>query len=267
MRVIAACLALLATAPRAHELWIEPTDYSVAPDATLQAFLVNGQNFGGIEIAYFPQRFVRFGVVLNGQEVPVTARLGDSPALAMPPPGEGLAVVVFQSSGDIVTYDSYAAFARFVEHKDFGGWVHRQHRDRALPEDTFKEYYTRYSKALIAVGDGAGADSRLGLETELVALTNPYVDDLGAGVRVQAFYQDAPRADAQIEVFDKAADGTVVITYYRTDADGIATLPVSPGHSYLVDAVVLRAPSEAVTAETGAVWESLWAALTFGVPE
>jgi len=256
-----------ASAPVAHELWIEPTDYIVAPDASLQAYLVNGQGFGGLEIAYFPQRFVRFGLILGEQEVPVTARMGDNPALAMAALGEGLHIAVYQSAGDIVTYDSYAAFARFVEHKDFAGWVHHQHHDRSLPEDTFKEYYTRYSKALIAVGDGAGADRRLGLETELVALNNPYVDDLSGGFRVQAFYQDAPRADAQIELFDKAADGTVAITYWRTGDDGIAVVPVTPGHSYLVDAVVLRVPSDAVMADTGAVWESLWAALTFGVPE
>jgi hypothetical protein len=56
------------------------------------------------------------------------------------------------------------------------------------------------------------------------------------------------------------------ITLHRTDADGIASLPVK-GFSYLVDAVVLREPTAELAAEAEIAWETLWAALTFGVPE
>jgi len=65
--------------------------------------------------------------------------------------------------------------------------------------------------------------------TEIVALANPYTDDLSAGLPVQVFYDNAVRADAQVELFAKSADGSVEITTYRTDANGIATLPVQPG--------------------------------------
>ncbi len=34
----------------------------------------------------------------------------------------------------------------------------------------------------------------------------------------------------------------------------------------MLDAVVLREPSEALAAERDVVWESLWANLTFAVP-
>jgi hypothetical protein len=39
-------------------------------------------------------------------------------------------------------------------------------------------------------------------------------------------------------------------------------IPVKSGHEYLLDAVVLRAADP----DDGAVWETLWAALTFAVP-
>jgi hypothetical protein len=249
----------------AHEFWIEPSDYQ--PGATIEARLVNGQGFTGAVIAYFPNRFARFTLALGDEEVPVGARAGDNPALVAPPLGEGLHVATYVSSGDIVTYDNYAVFARFVEHKDFPGHIHRQHQARGLPEDRFSEYYTRFCKSLIGVGSSAGADRALGLEIELVALANPYVDDLSAGLPVQAFYQGAPLPDWQIELFDKAPDGTVTITTARTDADGIGLLQVTPGHSYLVDAVYLREPSAALQADRGVVWESLWASLTFAVPD
>jgi hypothetical protein len=263
---ILALLLVLPGAALAHELWVEPTDYTVAPDAMVQARIFNGQSFGGNEVALFPPRIASFTLYLGDEAAEVAGRAGDSPALNMAPLGEGLHIAAYVSSGDLLTYDSYGQFARFVEHKDFAGWVHHQHRDRGLSEDGIKEYYTRYSKALIAVGDGAGQDRALGLETELVALANPFTDDVTGGLPVLALYQGQPRVDAQIELFDKAPDGTVVTTYYRTDAQGQALLPVVAGHSYLVDAVVLRVPSDALAADKGAMWESLWAALTFAVP-
>lgn len=132
--------------------------------------------------------------------------------------------------------------------------------------DGFDEVYSRYSKALIAVGDGQGSDERLGMETELVALMNPYTDDLTEGFAVQLHYRNMLRANEQIEVFEKAPGGKAVITTYRTDENGIGRFPVKPGHIYMVDAVVLREPSAQLQGATGAVWQTLWANLTFAVP-
>ena len=68
-----------------------------------------------------------------------------------------------------------------------------------------------------------------------------------------------------MELFDRGPDGSVDVRLYRTDAEGRAVLDVAPGHAYLVDHVVMREVEPAD--ETGSVWESLWASLTFAVPE
>ena len=156
-------------------------------------------------------------------------------------------------------------FNSFVEHKDLGDLPAR-HLERDLPLEDFVEVYSRYSKTLIGVGHGEGSDRRLGLETEIVALTNPYTDDLTDGMRVQLFYLGKVRADSQIEVFDKTADGVVTTSFVRTDADGIAAVPVTSGNSYMLDAVVLREPVGQLASDTGAGYESLWANLTFAAP-
>jgi hypothetical protein len=268
---LAALFALLVTPATAHELWIEPDDYSVEPETVVTARLVNGQNFDGVALRYFPTQFVRFALVLDQTEVPVPGRVGDAPALNMPVLGDGLHVAVYQSSGDYLKYTEFEKFARFAAHKDLsaslGTDVLARHAERNLPDSGFTEYYTRYSKALIGVGHAKGADRRMGLETELVALTNPYTDDLDGQMQVQLFRGEAPRADAQIELFAKAPDGAVTVTLHRTDANGVASLPVSPGFTYLVDAVVLQEPSGAGRGDREVAWETLWAALTFAVPD
>ena len=167
-----------------------------------------------------------------------------------------------------MTYTEWDKFLSFAAHKDFPQ-AEADHLANGWPQDRFKERYTRHAKTLIAVGDGRGADAPLGLETEFTALTNPYDPDFDGQMKVTLTYEGSPRVDAQVEIFDRAPDGEVTVTLQRTDDMGEAVIPVTPGHDYLLDAVVLRPAPEAdkVTDDPNQpVWETLWAALTFHVP-
>lgn len=182
----------------------------------------------------------------------------------MPVPGDGLAVVVHVTGDTTLTYSDWETFTRFLTHKDWAPLIDA-HLARGLSREKVRERYSRYAKALIAVGHGRGADRETGLETEIVALANPYTADLAEGLPVRVLYRGAPRAAAQVELFAKSPEGAVTVSLHRTDEAGVALLPVTPGHSYLADAVVVR-PLEPA-ADDDPAWESLWASLTFGVPE
>ena len=266
MRMITLAFGLLATPLAAHELWLAPEAYQISGETKLAAHLVNGQDFAGTRLPYLPRNISRFMVFADGKTAPVESRLGSIPAVEQPPLAEGLNIVAYISNYATVNYKEWEKFQSFVDHKDLGD-VLSVHRARGLPEENFDEAYLRFSKTLIGVGHSGGADSRLGMETELVALANPYTEAGDGQMRVQLFYQRDVRADAQIEVFEKDTDGTVAVSYYRTDDAGIAEFPVEAGHEYMVDAVVLREPSARLAADTGAVWETLWANLTFAVVE
>lgn len=249
---------------RSHELWIEPLQWQVAADQQLQADLVNGEAFEGIRQPYLANRTVLFNLYSENRASRIQNRAGSRPAMDVPAHGEGLHVVAYQSTYSTVDYAEWEKFLSFVEHKDLGD-VEAVHDARGLPKEDFTEVYARFSKSLIAVGAGEGADRRLGLETELVALDNPYTTEAGE-IRVQLFYQADVRADEQVEIFDRAPSGEVTITTVRTDAEGIAVIPVTPGHDYMLDAVVLREPTSELAEASGAIWETLWANLTFHVP-
>ncbi|MFP7571930.1 DUF4198 domain-containing protein [Marivita sp. S2033] len=262
--VIALVTTTLPVVVNAHEFWIEPEAYQVAPGAPMRADLKVGETFGGAVQAYLPRNFERFDLSCSGETQAVAGRAGDRPALTVDAPQDGLCVVVHQTRDYTLTYRDWQKFLNFVEHKDFANAA-SDHLARGLPQTGFVEQYSRYAKSLIAVGEGRGADAEMGLTTEIVADANPYTDALGDGMPVRVLYNGAPRADVQVELFSKAPDGSVEVTLHRTDEAGRAVLPVQAGHAYLVDAVVLR-PVDA--AQTGApVWESLWASLTFAVPE
>ena len=258
-------LALSMVPAESHEFWIDPLAFQVGPGDEVVADLRVGQGYEGFASAYFPKDFRVFELAQGDLRRPVDGRLGDRPALQQAAP-EGLQVVLHVTRDYRLTYEDFAKFEAFLREKD-AAWVLGAHDRRGLPQTGVREVYSRYAKALIAVGDGAGQDRAYGFETEIVAGRNPYTEDLTGGMPVTLLYRGAPRADAQITVFEKDATGTVRVFTLRTGAAGRALVPVQPGRRYMLDAVVLREPSDALAESQNAVWESLWANLTFAVPE
>ncbi len=257
-------LAVFTAAPaQGHELWIEPEDFTLRKGQPLSAHIFIGETFEGAPMSWFPDRIARAEILLGETSLPITSRLGDRPAIHTQSAQNGLGIIVVETTPSRLTYREWARFEKFVAHKDFPTAL-QDHRDRGLPETGFTEIYTRHVKSLVAFGDGKGSDRQFGLETEIIALTNPYTDDISRGVPVQVLYLGEPRADAQVEVFEKAGEDIEVFTL-RTDPQGKVMIPVKPAHSYLLDAVVLRDTGAESPAE-GPVWETLWAGLTFRTP-
>ncbi|MDF1874059.1 DUF4198 domain-containing protein [Vannielia sp.] len=268
MRIVAIlfCLCLGAAWPAgAHEFWLSPEAYKVPVGGQLEAEFRVGQEFAGGGYVFIPGRSARFELVTPDGVQEVTPNVGDRPALNIPAPSEGLMVVVQETTDYRLHYSEWDKFLRFVEHKDLGDTV-ALHDRRGLPHEGFHEAYRRCAKSLIAVGDGAGTDRLMGMPTEIVAVTNPYTDDLSGGMVVDVVHDGAARPDAQVEIFEKAPDGSVEIRTTRTDESGRASFPVEAGHEYLVDAVVMLDTGND-DPEAGAVWRSLWASLTFAVPQ
>ena len=265
--VLVLSFLLPTSAVTAHEFWLDAPAYQVQTGTEITTDIRNGELFEGTRLAYFPNSTERFDVTFDGQTTPVTARMGDIPALKMTAPDQdGLAIVAHQAKATMLIYKDWQTFVGFTVHKDFMQAL-AEHRSKGYPQDKVRERYSRYSKALIAVGDGQGEDKALGLETELVALTNPYMLAADQQMEVALTYQQEPRRDVQVEVYERDADKNVTVTKYRTDDAGHVQFPVTAGMTYLVDAVVLRPAPDVETTPTSPQWESLWASLTFAVPE
>lgn len=262
-RLAIVLLAFVVAVPAgAHEFWISPAAYAVDSAEQIQVTTRIGEKFNAASRPYLPGTFVRFDAVSGAVVLPVEGRIGDDPVQVAPP--EGLVVLVYETKDLGLTYSEPGKWAGFVAHKAFPGAMDA-HAARGLPEVGFRERYRRFAKSLVAVGHGAGADRALGLRTEIVALGNPYTDGADT-LAVRVLFEGAPRVDAQVEMFDRAPDGAVTITLYHTDAAGRAVMPITPGHEYLLDAVHLGALDNDDPA-AGPVWETLWASLTFAVPD
>lgn len=266
MRMLTPLLIALTFAlpAQAHEFWISPESYQVAPGSAIIAELRVGENLKGAGYPYIPSRVARFDVLQGDTRHDTGSELGDRPALDLALAEPGLAIIVHETLDNTLKYPKWERFVTFTDHKDFA-WAQAAHQERGLPETGFIETYRRYGKSLIAVGDGSGRDAPVGLDTEIVALANPYTDDLSAGLPVRVLYFGAPRSDVQVELFARGPDGEVEVTLHRTDSAGVATLPMEPGTEYLVDSVVLEALEPVEDGDP--VWHTLWASLTFQTPQ
>ena len=250
---------------KAHEFWISPDQHQVSPSDQISAALRVGQDFEGNSQAYLPDSFNRFDYAIGGRIAAVEGRLGDRPALQMAAPEEGLLVVIHETNSLLITWDEFQTFVDFVEHKD-ATWTLEAHKARGLSEENVREVYSRYAKSLIGIGSSEGSDVVSGMITEIVALENPYTDDMSDGIDVRVLYQGEPRGNEQVEIYERSAAGEVTVSTVRTNDEGVATVPVSPGARDMLDSVVLREPSASLASEYGVSWESLWANLTFAVP-
>ena len=260
------CLCIFASirGVYSHELWLDSKSFQIKSDEILEIEIRNGENFKGINLSFFSNRIKQFFWSQDAKRADVISRIGDVPAMRVPMDHDGLVSVVYESTPSVLTYTEWEKFADFVTYKDLGGALER-HNANGWPTDRFKEIYHRYSKALIGVGAATGADQNFGLATEFVALENPYLDETPDTILVQLLYDNAPRGNAQVEVFERNEKKEVRVFTMRTDDEGQVNIYVKGGNDYLINSVVLREFTS--NDENAPLWESLWAALTFSVPQ
>lgn len=281
----------------AHEMWIEPLRFSVAPKGKIFAHEKVGQNFKGNTYAYLDSRFKQLDISQAHKTKPIKSRLGDKPFIQEVIDDEGLVILSAVSNGSELVYKTKEQFETFINDEKLD-WLLKEHQKRGLPEKGFKEIFRRYAKSLVKVGHGKGEDTALGLPLEWVVKTNPYISkpdvkdvtaclvSQGEGVAnksVHVFSKifDEPKVKSSSTSSDKllkdnkslniqnlnlskAKKITVIKSDLVTDANGCINIPRTKG-IYLINAVKVIRPSSEVFNNTGAVWESLWASITFAI--
>jgi len=103
-----------------------------------------------------------------------------------------------------------------------------------------------------------------GLPFEWVALTNPY--ESSKQVTLQLFWQGKPAINMNVHVFNRTRKGNKSIKkHLRTDQNGQVMIPKAEGGLFLINSVKMIPINNKLQNETDAVWESIWASLTYAV--
>ena len=256
---------LMSLPSSAHEFWLEPSDFQPKVGDVVTVDLVIGTHFDGFSSPYTPDEIAAFGLIDAAGNTAITGRFGDMPAGQFVVAQVGLSLLYHQTTPSYVTYTKPEKFISFAVEKGFADVAARYQKQTA---ENFRlvEKYRRFAKSLIMVGPASGQDQLLGLEMELVALTNPYQQSVSKEFTVAVYESGVPRPGAQVTVFIRHTPSDVEKKIIIADERGQVHLSLLPGRHYLFDSVKLQ-PIKDADPIKNAEWESLWAALTFAVPD
>jgi uncharacterized GH25 family protein len=241
MRLLALVAALVASSTvAAHDFWVQPTTYWVAPLTITGMTLQVGHGPARQRSPIPLDRITRFAAITPGG---ATIDLRD-----------GL-------RRDGTATDGEFAF------RDPGGYVllletdYARHRRLA---DAASESYARRAKALVQVGSGSQLQMTrvLGMELEIVPEVSPYAEPRPASLPIRVLYRGRRLAGALVELTNLADDAEPFATR-TTDAAGRASFTMPASGSWLLNVVWTRPLPESASAE----FETLFASLTFGIPQ
>lgn len=270
------CLALLAgffqlfwiaaPAVQAHELWIEPTQSHFEKNETLRADLRIGDMFVGSSMIYLSGQTERLALLTRKGRKTLSPRDGNRPVFLIPGEAPGHVMLVYQSTSSYVRYETADKFFTFADKKG-ADWVRDHHASHGFPSADFVERYKRFAKASVTIDDRtpSSVDSQIGMEVEFTLLDIQQTDN-GTSHGIQLTRDGTVMADAPLTLFARQPDGTVSTSRHRTDSQGIFTALAIADHDYLLDHVTLH-QIDPDQDRNGAIWESLWASLTFSGPD
>jgi uncharacterized GH25 family protein len=260
--VMTVALALAAGAMvGAHDMWIEPTSFSVDVGRVLGLKLRVGDDFHGDPIPRSESLIDRFLVADANGTREVVGREGADPAGLLRVTATGLMVVGYQSKPNPVTLPGPKFTAYLKEQALDGVIAAREARGQSQVDG--REVFTRCAKTLVSGSanraDGGSVDRALGFTLELVAETGPATLRPGQDFAVKLLYQGRPMAGAHVVAMNQRNPFDRVTT--TTDAGGRGRLRLPMSGMWMVKAVhMVPAP-----AGSNADWSSYWASLTFEV--
>lgn len=257
---IAAGILAMPAVMMAHDFWIEPSAFRVAPGALVRVALRVGHVFDGDPVVRDPSRFQQFVIADRDGVRPILGQDSVDPAgLLRPSTAEGVHVIGYHSL-PVPHWLEARAFERYL-HEEGLDAINDRRNLRGEHDLPGREVFSRTAKALVAVGDGSagGYDRRLGLPLELFVEANPYQSVMGDVLPVRLLYLGIPLRDAVVTAFNEHAPDQPERA--RTDAGGRVSVSVNRPGRWLIKSVHMVPAAPGVDAD----WESFWASLTFEI--
>ena len=265
--VIAAGLVVAsASLALAHDLFLKPDAFFVAPNGTVSITVLNG-TFSTSEGSVTRERLIDIGIV---------GPAGRTKADTTTWTDKGKASHWNAKVGAAGTYTLGASLKPRIialAAKDFNAYL----ADDGLPDilearkkndelaKPSRERYSKHVKALVQVGDAhtPSYGAVLGYPAEIVPLGNPY--EIGKGtLRIKALVDGAPMANQVVIAGGRnPKGGRLTEQTVRTDAQGIASIAVNASGTWYVKFIrMVKIPA---SARDSVDYESKWATMTFAI--
>ncbi len=279
LATIAALTVLVVGVVSAHTMFLKLDSFFLEPNSTGTVQLING-DFDLSENVIARDRMLDVSVVGPGGTMhPPGSAWSDSAVFHWSPDSVDTAVLRFATGGAGTYLIGVSTTARVItltgeEFNDYlvhdGLFDTIEERGAAGTTDNeATERYSKHVKAVVQVGGARSGEwaTELGYPAEFIPLRNPYELSRGDQLRVRFLRAGEPVADqlvyASYEGYhshDAAGEHVEAVTT-RTNADGIATIPLNGTGRWYVRTIHMAETN----AEPDVDYESNWATLTFEV--
>lgn len=260
-----ASLALIVTVAVAHDMFLKPAQYFVAPNAPIPSVLLNG-TFDKSMNSISRDRLVDISLTgPSGRTRIDTAAwnaTGDTSHVVFKAGAAGTYVLGVSTKANAIEMDG-KDFNAYLKEDGLPDELARREKSGELAVEV-KERYEKHVKSIVQVGDArtGGFATILGYPAEIVPLENPYSLAKGASLRVRVLVDGQPVAGQYVTYGARTASGgTVAEKGGRSGPDGVIAIPVSSPGVWYVKFINMR---KLATQSDGVTHQSKWATLTFG---
>lgn len=263
MKKIVAIIGLMAiiTFVTAHEFWLQPSKFLFKPGEKLAVRFMVGEHFMGEPWEVKKHRVEKLEHHRLGGIKNLTDSVTDSEKqnLSVTLKQEGTHMIALQSDNAFIELDG-KKFNEYLKEDGLDDVYAQREKTKTLANPS-KEFYSRYSKVLVQVGENRDDTYKkvIGFPIEIIPERNPYSLKKGDPIRFKILYEGKPLFGALVKVWNRFDNRTTLQNIY-TEKNGVIETRISNPGPWMVS-VVKMVPSKF----QGADWQSYWGSLVFGV--
>jgi hypothetical protein len=262
LALVALLIAGLAAPVAAHDLFLKPFRYFVAPRSEARVRVLNG-TFEKSENSIERNRIRDLSIVgPDGVQHPDTgswADTGDTSVFTFRTGAPGTYVIGASTLPRTLRLEG-KAFNEYLASDGVPDVLEARRRAGEMDRPSH-ERYSKHVKSVLQAGDArtGGFDTPLGYPAEILPLENPYAVKIGGTLRVRAMVDGKPVANQLVVAGGRTPTGARLhVQNTRSGADGIARVQISDrGFWYIKFIHMVPVTGDSVT------YESKWATLTF----
>jgi uncharacterized GH25 family protein len=251
---LAAACALAAPAI-AHDTWIAPESFRVAPGGSLVVVLTSGMAYPHLDHPPEAARLSEAKLRLLGQTADIPERERGEHALRLTAPARaaGLATLWIATKPVALTLEAAEVeeYLREIGATETAGKLWRQRRHPR----SWRETYRKHAKTFVQVGSASDASwaEPAGLELEIVPEADPFALRAPARLTVRVLKRGRPLPGFAVATAAQGSERRLV----TTDAEGRAGVVLDRPGAWLLAGTEIRPKGEA--------WESDFTTLTLEV--
>jgi uncharacterized GH25 family protein len=250
----------LRTLAQAHEFWLHPAKFILAPGERIDVRFMVGENFIGEPWDLTKHRIEKLDLyqIKGVRDVRDSVRAA-ADNLSISVKNEGTCMLAMQSSNALIELEA-EKFNEYLKEDGQDDILELRRKTNSLNK-AGKEFYTRYTKLLLQVGEVKDDTYKkeVGFPIEIIPEKNPYLLKKGDPVSFKILFEGKPVFGAKVKVWNRFENRTTIQNIY-TEKNGVIETHISNPGPWMVS-VVKMIPSK----DKGADWQSYWGSLVFGI--